>query len=200
MSAHPSRRRSQLQMLAWFVASFAIGVASMVDWTALDRETAPAVTEPKPASAAPPAAPVVRDVAPAPARAPRTAEPRPSALASAPTKLSVDSELDGHPHPITAEHVRIQRELALIQQLNDALDLRDAPHLRALIAQYIEHVPDDPNALAAGYERIADCLEHPDEASRERAREYYLRERASTLRRYVRRVCFDGAPVESASL
>jgi hypothetical protein len=189
MSAQP--RRSQLQMLAWFVASFAIGLGSMVDWTALGREAA--APQPEPPHLVAPKTPAVRDVAPV--RAARVTAPQ-QPPASAPASLPADSELDGHPHPITAEHVRIQRELQLVQQLNDALDLRDAAHLRTLIAEYVQHVPDDPNALAAGYERIADCLEHPDEATRERAREYYLRERASTLRRYVRRVCFDGAAIE----
>lgn len=196
MSAQPARRRSQLQMLGWFIASFAIGLASMVDWSALDREaTAP---QPEPEQIVAPKRPAVGDVAPVDAV--RVAEPQRRSPESEPANLPADSELDGHPHPITAEHVRIQRELQLVQQLNDALDLRDAAHLRALIAEYVQHVPDDPNALAAGYERIADCLEHPDDATRERAREYYLRERASTLRRYVRRVCFDGAPIESANL
>jgi hypothetical protein len=199
MSAQPERRRSQLQMLAWFAATFAIGLGSMIDWTAWHAEqaVAPATAEaPKPVVAQPTR--VVRQVAPL--RAVRPAKPPQHATASAATNLPEESERDGHPHPITAEHVRIQHELQLIQQLNDALDLRDAAHMRALIAEYVQHVPDDPNALAAGYARIADCLEHPDDVTRERARDYYLRERASTLRRYVRRVCFDDAPVEAAKL
>jgi hypothetical protein len=198
MSASRSPRRSQMQMLAWFVASFAIGLASVVDWTALDRESAAAVPGSEPGPGVAPARPVVRSISPPRAVAAGASQLQP--VASVPAERAADPERGGHPHPITAEHVRIQRELQLIQQLNDALDLRDAPHLRALIAQYVQHVPDDPNALAAGYERIADCLEHPGDESRERAREYYLRERASTLRRYVRRVCFDDAAVESAKL
>jgi hypothetical protein len=185
-------------MLAWFGAVFAIGLGSLIDWSAWNAEqagpAAAATPQPVPAQSAPAAREVPHQ------REVRPPEPQQQAVASGATNLPADPELGGHPHPITAEHVRIQRELALIQQLNDALDLRDAAHLRALIAEYVQHVPDDPNALAAGYERIADCLEHPDAATRDRAREYYLRERASTLRRYVRRVCFDDAPVEAAKL
>ncbi|HET6332266.1 MAG TPA: hypothetical protein VFG30_03600 [Polyangiales bacterium] len=104
---------------------------------------------------------------------------------------SAAADLEGHPHPITPEHERIQRELQLIQQLNDALDLRDAPHLRVLIADYAREYPDDPNAMRAGYERVADCIEEPGERTREAGRDYYERERASTLRRYVRRICLE---------
>jgi hypothetical protein len=104
---------------------------------------------------------------------------------------SAAPELEGHPHPITAEHVRIQRELQLIQQLNDALDLRDPVQMRPLLADYAREYPDDPNAMRAGYERIADCLERPGESTRAAAQGYYERERASNLRRYVRRICLE---------
>jgi hypothetical protein len=104
---------------------------------------------------------------------------------------SAAADLDGHPHPITPEHERIQRELQLIQQLNDALDLRDAPQMRARIADYAREYPDDPNAMREGYERVADCIEDPGERTREAGRDYYDRERASTLRRYIRRICLE---------
>jgi hypothetical protein len=97
----------------------------------------------------------------------------------------------GHPHPITPAHVRIAHENQLIQQLNDALDLRDAARMRPLVEEYARDFPDDPNAMVAGYQRIADCLEEPGERAREAAQTYYDRERASTLRRYVRRVCLE---------
>ncbi len=195
MSTEPSRGRSSGLRLLWLVAAFAVAFAASVDWTSPDPgQSAPAARQLE---------------APASSTAARTtpAPPTPAAQpllrpAPRPAVLANDSELEGHPHPITAEHVRIQRELQLVQQLNDALDLRDAAQLRSLVAEYARHVPGDPNALAAGYERIADCLERPGRDTRELAREYYTRERASTLRRYVRRVCFDDEPpgTEAAKL
>lgn len=106
-------------------------------------------------------------------------------------QLAAVSDPAGHPHPITAEHQQIQRELRLIQALNDAVDLKDAAQMRVLIAAYAREYPDDPNVMRAGYERLADCLEDPGVRTREAARNYYERERASTLRRYVRRICLE---------
>jgi hypothetical protein len=110
---------------------------------------------------------------------------------AAPTQPAAQLESEQHPHPITPEHRVIQRELQLIGALNDALDLHDAPGLRALIAVHEREYPSDENALRAGYSRIADCFEDPGERTRTAALDYYGRERASTLRRYVRRACLE---------
>jgi hypothetical protein len=145
--------------------------------------------EPLPTASAP--QPPPGEMARAPSRSLTTIvrnEPVPSAPSAQP---SAAADLDGHPHPITPEHERIQRELQLIQQLNDALDLRDAPQMRARIADYAREYPDDPNAMREGYERVADCIEDPGERTREAGRDYYDRERASTLRRYIRRICLE---------
>jgi len=118
--------------------------------------------------------------------------PEPAARAAKTREAEGHGEALDVPHPITAEHRVIQRELRLIAALIDALDLRDASSLRRLIALHKLEYPQDENALRAGYERIADCLETPGEHSRQAAQDYYATERASTLRRYVRRVCLEG--------
>jgi hypothetical protein len=94
-------------------------------------------------------------------------------------------------HPLTPEHARLRRENALIGALNDALDLADPIRLRALVKQYRAAEPDDVHRLQAGYELLADCLEYPGAASRAAAEQYYRAERASTLRRFVRRICLE---------
>lgn len=94
-------------------------------------------------------------------------------------------------HPITPERVQIQQRLQLVQALNDAYDRHDITSLRHLIERYRDADPQDENALRAGYERLADCLQYPGEESRASALAYYDRERASTLRRYVRRTCLE---------
>ena len=100
-----------------------------------------------------------------------------------------------HPHPITAQHQSLRAQQQLVAALNDALDLRDAQGMRSLIERYDALSPDDPLRLAEGYERVADCIEADDPADRASAREnaqrYYDHARASSLRRYVRRVCLE---------
>jgi hypothetical protein len=142
---------------------------------------------------------------PGPAREPPT--PRPALVqtadagSAAPAEPEVpivpvrndDPRPDGpmHPHPITPEHVRIQRENNLIGALNGAMDVNDGPGLRRLLGQYRDEFPDDPNLLQEGYQIIADCLEHPGAVSRAVAQRYYDRERGSILRRFVSRHCLE---------
>jgi len=102
-----------------------------------------------------------------------------------------DSTADGprHPHPITPAHRRIFRENALLAELNGALDAGDAVGLRRVAAQYRAEFPEDPQELQAGYALIADCLDGATADARARAARYLAEERASLLRRYVRRHC-----------
>jgi hypothetical protein len=94
-----------------------------------------------------------------------------------------------HPHPITPRHKRIFRENALLYQLNEAMDGKEAPRLRALLKQYRDEYPEDPQDMQKGYTLIADCLEHPSEDTRAAAQRFYDEEIASTLRRFVMRHC-----------
>jgi hypothetical protein len=105
---------------------------------------------------------------------------------------------DEHPHPFTPEREALQQELRLVGALQDALDLEDVPALRGLVDRYRAHVPADENKLAEGYARLADCLDvDHDQRDDERASvlaaalAYYQNERASTLRRYIRRICLE---------
>jgi len=93
-------------------------------------------------------------------------------------------------HPTTPEHARIQHELGLIRQLSDAYDRQDSAAMRVLLAEYRHVHQDDPHAMQAGYEILADCIEDP-EAARAEAQQYYTVERASTLRRLIRRSCLE---------
>lgn len=100
-----------------------------------------------------------------------------------------------HPHPITPQHRRIFRENALVSGLHDALDALDAVALRRLLREYRDEYPEDEQQLQRGFELLAECLEHRDSADvRAQARAYWETERASTLRRHVRRVCLEHAP------
>jgi hypothetical protein len=155
----------------------ALALAAFCTWLGLSDpafEEATFEPAPPPADSPSPAAVSVARVRPA---------ARPLQLAAA------SPAPDGVAHPLTPERARLQRELQLIGALNDAVDLADGARVRELVARYREHDPSDEHGLQGGYEQIADCLEHPGEATRARAQTYYDRERASTLRRYIRRHC-----------
>jgi len=94
-----------------------------------------------------------------------------------------------HPHPITPEHERIFEENRLIAALNGAMDVKDVSALRRLLAEYQDKYPEDEQMLQGGYAVIADCLEHPGDASRAAAQRWAEEHRGSTLRRFVYRHC-----------
>jgi hypothetical protein len=97
------------------------------------------------------------------------------------------------PHPLDEAHKRIDDENRLIQRLNDAMASRDVKAMRALVAEYRKLDPTDVEANQAGYTVIAECIAHPGEASLTAARRFYDTQRHSGLRRFVRRICFEGS-------
>jgi hypothetical protein len=151
-----------------------------------------ALPEPKRAIArdepAEPAPPAVLEPPPPPPPSP----PRPVVLeASAPGSVPYDQSPGMPSHPVTPQHVRIQQELHLVQQMNDAMDLADGARLRALISDHGEQFPEDTNQLRPGYEAVADCLEHPGPVSTRAGERFFENERGSTLRRFVHRYCLE---------
>jgi hypothetical protein len=102
-----------------------------------------------------------------------------------------------HPHPITPEHGRLFEENRLFATLNAAMDRRDTVAMRRLLAEYEQEYPEDRHLLRAGFAVIADCIDHPGQASITAAQTYYADNKASVLRRYVRRHCFEQNAGES---
>lgn len=109
--------------------------------------------------------------------------------------VSPDPEGPMHPHPHTPEHERIYRENNLFGAISGAMDRRDTRGMRELLAEYETDYPEDSHLLQQGFAVIADCIDHPGETSRAAARSYYKNNKASNIRRYVRRHCFDDQPV-----
>lgn len=95
------------------------------------------------------------------------------------------------PHPITPTHERIFHENNLIGSLNAAMDQKQGPELRRLLAQYRDEYPEDAHVLQDGYELIANCLEHPSAENTAIAQRYYDEQLDSGLRRYIRRHCLE---------
>jgi hypothetical protein len=96
-----------------------------------------------------------------------------------------------HPHPITPEHERIFKENNLFAAISGAMDRRDTVGMRQMLQEYKNEYPEDSHLLQGGFAVIADCIDHPGEASTAAARAYYGANKASILRRYVRRHCFE---------
>lgn len=129
---------------------------------------------------------------------PRAADPPPSAGETMADGIKVmgpgngDSVANGprHPHPLTPEHESIFRENRIVASLNGAMDVRDFGAMREMNREYRSEYPES-KVLQEGYDIIADCIELTSSRRRARARRYYDEERASTLRRYVRRYCLE---------
>lgn len=156
------------------------------------------VTREAPEYAVAPAPAQTVDLQPVPGRMTQPvvplAAPAQQNIVPAPAPVRETESDERHPHPITLEHEALQQELRLVGALQDALDLHDVPALRALVERYRAHVPGDENKLGEGYARLADCLDDrvlDQAAARAAAASYYQNERASTLRRYIRRYCLE---------
>jgi len=133
--------------------------------------------------------------APAPPPAPPVSAPLEYAADGVPFKphhpSTPDPEGPMHPHPITPEHERIFKENNLFGAISGAMDRRDTAGMRQLLAEYKDEYPEDSHLLQEGFAVIADCIDHPGEASTAAARAYYSANKASIIRRYVRRHCFE---------
>lgn len=95
-----------------------------------------------------------------------------------------------HSHPITGEHIRMQRARSLLAELNQAMHLRDVTAFDATLATYRLEFPEDSERLQTAYALIGACLRAPTTANRLAAEEFYRAHRGSTLRRWLRRLCF----------
>ncbi len=186
-----SRTRSAL-VIGLVALAFGAGV-----WLTRPTDLAKEPRAPKHEPASEPAEPL----APAQAQAIPASVPiaRPELPAPRPPTFEVAA---GHPHaphlPGMAPHPqadpereRLHSENRLIQSLNDAMSFRRAAELRALLTEYRQLDPTDVHSNQAGYAIIADCIDTPGDASLAAAHDFYENEHHSTLRRFVRRICFE---------
>ena len=97
------------------------------------------------------------------------------------------------PHPMDEARERIDAENRLILHLNEAMSFRNVKEMRELLVEYRKLDPTDKDASQAGYAVIADCIEPPGEASLAAAHQFYDTQRHSSLRRFVRRICFENS-------
>jgi len=97
------------------------------------------------------------------------------------------------PHPMDEARKRLHAENHLILLLNEAMSFRNVKEMRELLVEYRQLDPTDKDASQVGYAIIADCIDAPGEASLAAARHFYDTQRHSSLRRFVRRICFENS-------
>jgi hypothetical protein len=116
---------------------------------------------------------------------------------SAPQRETVSiAPLRRQSHPIDAKRTRIYRENAFNVALMGAMNSGDHLGLRALIEEYRQSYPEDEHQLQEGYGIVADCMERLTAGRQNAARDYWRHNRASIVRRFIRRHCLDKLAVD----
>jgi hypothetical protein len=95
------------------------------------------------------------------------------------------------PHPITREHIRMYRDVELLDAAWQALKRRDFEKARVLLREHASEYASGPDDLRDGLTLLADCMQHPSPEGRARAQRFYDEQTASTARRRIRRYCLE---------
>jgi hypothetical protein len=96
-----------------------------------------------------------------------------------------------HPHRITEARRRQFAEIRVAAAIDDAMDAKDVPAMKQLLAQYRRDFPEDLGELQSGYAIVIDCLEHPGRESRAAAERWIDSHNGSTIKRAVLRHCVE---------
>jgi len=94
------------------------------------------------------------------------------------------------PHPITAEHVRLYRDVELLDSAWRALERGEFERARSLLREHAgEYASSGYDDINDGLTILADCMERPSAATRDRAQRFYDEHSSSTTRRRIRKHC-----------
>lgn len=107
-----------------------------------------------------------------------------------------DSKVRRESHPIDDARRRIYRENDFNVAFMGAMNVGDYRALRTLLDEYQRAYPEDEHQLQEGYTIVADCLERLTVERQTEARAYWTNNRASIVRRFIRRHCLDRAVVD----
>jgi hypothetical protein len=126
-----------------------------------------------------PAEPAARVVSPAELPAP------------AATAVTVAAAAGEHPHPVTAAHVRNFHQVDLLHGAWRALERRDFPRARELVAEHRRDYPGQWNDMNEGLAILTECMERPTPEVVQRAQTFHREHTASLLRKRIRRFCLE---------
>lgn len=95
------------------------------------------------------------------------------------------------PHPLDEDRSRLQAQLRLFADVDEALREADFETARRLLAEHDRRFGEREawSDLREGYQLIADCRQSPSDETRARGARFVNEQRGSTLRRKVRRAC-----------
>jgi hypothetical protein len=135
------------------------------------------------------------------ARDAQPATPRPNADRVQKHDEPESASLDRHDapgsdlqHPLTAEHRALYSDSELLDASWRALQARDFNRAREALAQHRAESARTHDDLNDGLTILADCMQYPSAASRERAQRFYDEQTFSMARRRIRRYCLEPAP------
>jgi hypothetical protein len=115
------------------------------------------------------------------ALAARTAEPQPDA-----------TPRPDPPHPITADHRRLYRDVDLLHAADQAISEQRFAEARALLAQHHRELPGMSPIEEEGLWLLSDCAEQRSAQNVARVQAFYDQHTASSVRRRLRRACLEG--------
>jgi hypothetical protein len=95
------------------------------------------------------------------------------------------------PHPLTAEHLRIYRDVDMLDAARRALHARDFEKARAILAQHRAEQARAYDDMNEGLTLLADCMQYPSSVTRARAQQFYSEQTQSMVRREIRRECLE---------
>jgi hypothetical protein len=98
------------------------------------------------------------------------------------------------PHPITADHRRLYRDVDLLQAADDAISAQRFAEARALLAQHRRELPGMSVIEEEGLWLLTDCAELRNPQNVARVQAFYDEHSASTVRRRLRRACLEAEP------
>jgi hypothetical protein len=130
-------------------------------------------------------------IADVPAASVARSEPALTAVAAQPA--SGPSNNPEWPHPITAEHQRLYRDVDMLEAARGALRAHDFERARTILAQHRAEQHRAYDDMNEGLTLLTDCMQYPSSVTRERAQKFYSTQTQSMVRREIRRECLEVA-------
>lgn len=99
-----------------------------------------------------------------------------------------------HPHPVSADHQRLYRDVDLLQAADEAIAQQRYADARRLLTQHHAELPGMSPLEEEGLWLLVDCAEERSPENLARVQDFYDHNSASTVRRRLRRACLEREP------